>query len=148
MLPYSSIFLGGTSPCGIEVVHEADVVQLRLKPPTSTVAVTVELAGRPVVSTVIELVPWPLEIVPAETVQLKVGVTSGEPLSMVAVKVIGLPAGTVSGQETLTVGQARASLSSLSLSSLLMQPVQASTVTVVSAKEMQPQPSSTSTVTV
>ena len=61
-------------------------------------------------------VPWPLLMVPAETVQLYVTVTS--PLTE-AVKVIGAPWSTSDGQLTDTVGQGG------------RQPVHSATVTVV-----------------
>jgi hypothetical protein len=92
------------------------------------------------VSTEIELVPWPLLMVPAETVQLKVGVTFGSPSETFAVNVIGVPGFNGSdGQLTLTVGHGGGGIASHS---------QRLTVTVVDVKAIQPQPSSTSTVTV
>jgi hypothetical protein len=70
------------------VEHDAVVpVQLGSAPPRLTVAVTVE-PERPVVSTVMVLVPWPLEIVPAETDQLYVN-ERPESLLTDAVNVIG-----------------------------------------------------------
>jgi hypothetical protein len=86
-----------------------------------------------------ELVPWPDEIVPAETVQLKVGVTAGSPPETFAVKVTGWPMVPVSGQLTETVGHGGGGG---------VTQLQALTVTVVEVKATQPQPSSTSTVTV
>jgi hypothetical protein len=73
---------------------------------TVTVAVMVVPAARPVVSTVMEDVPWPLVMVPAETDQLKVGVTPMSPPVTSAVKVAGCPHVTLSEQEMLTVGHA------------------------------------------
>src|SRR5205085_7765427 len=84
-------------------------------------------------------VPWPLLIVPAETVQLNVGVTFVSPPETFAVKVTGWPMVPVSGQLTLTVGHGGGACG--------MQ-LHRSTVTVVEVKAMHPQPSSTSTVTV
>src|SRR3712207_8833303 len=86
-----------------------------------------------------ELVPWPLLMVPAETVQLKVGVTFGSPPETVAVNVTGWPAVAVSGQLTSTVGHAGRGAGTQ---------LQRSTVPVVEVNAIQRQPSSTSTVTV
>jgi hypothetical protein len=70
MSPYSSNLCGGGGGAVMLVEHEAVVpVQLGSTPPRLTVAVTV-WPPRPVVSTVIVLVPWPLDIVPADTDQL------------------------------------------------------------------------------
>src|SRR5919112_3017021 len=101
----------------------------------------VEPGATPVVSTVMDEVPWPLLMVPAETVQLKVGVTFGSPPETFAVNVTGVPGLTGSdGQLTLTVGHGGGvGLTTQS---------QAVTPTVVEVKAIQPQPSSTSTVTV
>ncbi len=88
-----------------------------------------------------ELVPWPLLMVPAETVQLKVGVTFGSPADTLAVNVMGVPGFTGSdGQLTSTVGHGGGVGSAMQS--------QRSTVTVVEVNAIQPQPSSTSTVTV
>ena len=53
--------------------------QSRAKPPTSTVAVTVEPSDKSLVLTSIVEVPCPDSIDPAETVQLNVGVTFESP---------------------------------------------------------------------
>jgi hypothetical protein len=59
----------------------------------------------PAVSTVIELVPWPLVIVPLEIVQLNDKI-DGEPVFWrLALKVTGLPSITLSGQVILKLGQ-------------------------------------------
>src|ERR1043165_6395635 len=97
------------------------------------------LPGTPFVSTVVEDVPRPDETVPAETVQLKVGVTVGSPPETLAVKVAGVPAFTVSGQLTVTVGHG---------GGVGVTQPQALTVMLVEVNATQPQPSSTSTVTV
>src|SRR3712207_5607856 len=104
LMPNSSN-LRGEALWTSDVVALFEVEHERSKPPQSTVAVT---ACPPVldVSTVMLDVPWPLVIVPAETVQWKVGVTFGSPPERLAVKVIGSPASTVSGPITLKVGQA------------------------------------------
>ena len=83
-----------------EVVHEAVLEQDGSSPPSSTVAVTL-WPPIPAVSTVIEDVPWPLLMVPAETVQLYVTFMSPP---MEAVKVIGAAWSTSDGQLTEIVG--------------------------------------------
>src|SRR2546425_1118576 len=65
--PVVSAAGGAFGRTGVE--QDAVRPQLGSTPPTSTVAVTV-WPPRPFVSTVIVEVPWPLVIVPAETVQL------------------------------------------------------------------------------
>ena len=67
-------------------------------------------------------VPWPLEIVPADTDQLKVVVAPPVSPEMLAVKVIGWPASTSLGQLTVTVGHGGGGLT---------QSGQSATVTVV-----------------
>ena len=71
---------------------DADGVQLQLssRPPILTVAVMVEPAISGVVETVIDGVPWPLVIVPAETVHSYVTLSCEPPLTF-AVKVIVSP---------------------------------------------------------
>src|SRR5687767_13450663 len=120
MLPYSSNLLGvTTTSCLTETVQEAVREHIGSTPPSSTVAVIV-LPPTPVVSTVIAEVPWPLEIVPAETDQLYVRLI--EPASPTeAVKVAGWPASTSLGQLTETVGHGG------------LQSVHTATVTVVVA---------------
>src|ERR1041385_4120341 len=134
MFPYSSNFRAGAAFGRTGVEQDAVRGQVGSTPPTSTVAVTV-WPPRPFVSTVIEEVPWPLVIVPAETVQLYVGVTCGVPCVKFAVKVIELPSETSDGQVTFTVGHTRFGT----------EAVQLAIVTVVVDEVIHPQPSSTST---
>src|SRR4029077_3509188 len=115
MLPYSSNFRAGGFGAFTEVVHEAVREHDGSSPPSSTVAVTL-WPPSPALSTVMEDVPWPLLIVPAETVQLYV--TFASPLTE-AVKVIGAPSSTSDGQLTDTVGHGG------------LQPVHSAMVTVV-----------------
>ena len=106
----------------IDVVQEAVVpVQIGSAPPMLTVAVTL-WPERPVVSTVIVEVPWPLLIVPAETDQLYVHVAPGAPPDTEAVYVIGWLASTSVGQLTETTGHGGGGGT---------QPEQSATVTVV-----------------
>src|SRR5436190_18073072 len=100
MLPYSSNFTAGGFGGLTDVLHEAVLEQEGSSPPSSTVAVTV-WPPSPAVSTVIDDVPWPLLMVPAETDQLYVTVM---PLETDALKVIGEPKSTSDGQLTDTVG--------------------------------------------
>jgi hypothetical protein len=86
------------------IVQLSEVLHSRAKPPTSTVAVIV-CPPVPVVSTLIVEVPCPEEIVPAETVQLKVGVTPESPPDTSAVYVGSAPSSASAGQETRTTGQ-------------------------------------------
>src|SRR5438093_24859 len=76
------------------------------KPATSRVARTF-CPERPVVSTVMLGVPWPLVILPAEMVQLRLGRMpgAGVPPLMLAVKVTGAFSLPASGHVMLTVGQ-------------------------------------------
>jgi hypothetical protein len=67
--PYSSNLAGSPHPAGVAVAQEAVFGQPSGSPPTSTVA-SMFILKRPVVSMVIEDVPWPELIVPAEVVQL------------------------------------------------------------------------------
>jgi hypothetical protein len=112
-----------------EVLHEAVLEQDGSSPPSSTVAVTV-WPPVPVVSTVMEDVPWPLLMVPAETDQLYVTFMSPAPE---AVKVIGAPCSTSAGQLTEMVGHGGT------------QPVHSAMVTVVVLCAVCPLPSLTST---
>src|SRR5207302_8491134 len=112
MLPYSSNLRGGVGGVVIGNVHEAVWLQVGSTPPISTVAVT-DWPPRPFVSTVIELVPWPLVIVPAETVQLYVSETVGVPCVNRAVTVAVESGAAWLGQSTLTVGQTRIGLQSV-----------------------------------
>src|SRR6476646_6037706 len=100
-LPYVSISCACGSAATLPVADEVFGQSAHNAAPLiSTVAVTLPFCGTPVVSTVMLEVPCPLEIVPAETVQLYV--TS--PLD-VAVKVIGVPGRATSvGPLTLSVG--------------------------------------------
>ena len=97
------------------MVHEAVLEQEGSSPPSSTVAVTL-WPPIPAVSTVMEDVPWPLLIVPAETDQLYVTFMSPAPE---ALKVIGAPRSTSDGQLTEIVGHGG------------LQPVHSAMVTVV-----------------
>ena len=97
------------------MVHEAVLEQEGSSPPSSTVAVTL-WPPIPAVSTVMEDVPWPLLIVPAETVQLYVTFMLSAPE---ALKVIGAPWSTSAGQLTDTAGHGG------------LQPVHSAMVTVV-----------------
>src|SRR5258708_3046450 len=101
MLPYSSNFTAIGFSGLTCVLHEAVFAQDGSIPPSSTVAVTV-WPPSPAVSTVMDDVPWPLLIVPVETVQLYVTFMSPAPE---ALKVIGAPSSTSAGQLTDTVGQ-------------------------------------------
>src|SRR5215207_2913114 len=105
MLPYSSS-LSWKMNCGTDDVQDINFGQDSGRPPTSTVAVVKPVT--PVVSTVMELVPCPLVIVPAETSQLYVSLASAGAFSMEAVKVAGSPCVTVSGHETTILGHWRA----------------------------------------
>src|SRR5258705_6814349 len=115
MLPYSSNFTGTGFSGLTDVLHEAVLEQEGSSPPSSTVAVTV-WPPSPVVSTVMEDVPWPPLIVPAETDQLYVTFMSPAPE---AVKVIAEPMSTSAGQLTEIVGHGG------------FQPVHSAMVTVV-----------------
>src|SRR5689334_10015648 len=103
MSPYSSN-LSSTMMLNTPVVHEADESHGSGKPVTLTVAVMLELIGRPVVSTTMELVSCPLSIVPSETVHFQVGLDSGSAPAIMAVKIASSPFRITSLQETLTVG--------------------------------------------
>ena len=106
---YSPNLTGGALFLLMLVVQELAVEQSRAKPPTSTVAVTV-CPPIPVVSTLMLEVPCPELIVPAETVQLNVGVTFALPPLTFAVNVRASSrfSSAVSGQETVTVGHCSA----------------------------------------
>jgi hypothetical protein len=81
-------------------------------------------------------VPWPLLMVPAETVQLYVGVRAGVPPLTFTEKVTGVPCSTsLVGQFGVIVGQTRSGT----------QSPQFAIVTVVVDEVIHPQPSSTST---
>ena len=114
-----------------EVVQEAVREQAGSTPPSSTVAVMV-LPPTPLVSTVIDEVPWPPEIVPAETDQLYVRFIEPESPTE-AVKASGSPSLTSLGQLTDTVGHGG------------LHSVQTATVTVVVAFAVCWLPSLTST---
>src|SRR5215213_556898 len=107
MSPYSSI-LSSTMAVTTPAVHESDAGHDSGSPFTSTVAVSAELEGRPSVSTTIELVPCPLAMAPAETVQLKAWVAEGSAPETVAAKVACSPPRIVSAHETVTTGQSGA----------------------------------------
>src|SRR5205085_11638494 len=87
---------------GICTVYEEP--QFNLNPSTARLAVML-WPESPVVSTVIEFVPCPLVIVPAETVQFKTGVMPGVPPLTVAVNATGAPTGLVSGALIVMFGQ-------------------------------------------
>lgn len=84
------------------VEHDAKFGQSLGRPPTSTVAVKV-WPPNPVLSKVIDAVPCPAVIFPADTVQLKVSLAEPPPDTF-AEKVSVVPM-SESGQETTTVGQ-------------------------------------------
>src|SRR4030095_14912389 len=101
MLPYSSNFTAGGFGAFTDVLHEAVREQEGSRPPSSTVAVTV-WPPSPSVFTVMEEVPWPPLLLPAETDQLYVTFMSPAPA---AVTVICAPRSTSEGQLTEIVGQ-------------------------------------------
>jgi hypothetical protein len=101
--PYWSNFRarGGGHPGSTE--HDAWFPQLFGRPPTSTVAVK-DCPPPPDLSTMIEAVPCPLAIFPADTVQLKVSLADGSPVVIFAENVSVGPS-LKSGQATVTTGQ-------------------------------------------
>src|SRR6266404_6857632 len=103
--PYTSNIraVGGGHTVG--VAQDALFPQLSGSPPTFTVAVK-GWPSNPVLSTVIDVVPCPAMIFPADTVQLKVSFADGSPPDTFAAKVSEEPM-LESGQVTTTTGQLR-----------------------------------------